>query len=600
MNATSDLKGTLEKSMRWENKGQIMTPKGPRILLTSAPSVEFWGIWKREKEACKALEIAPRPIGQNDWIVNWYLPLPTPAPVREFKMPEAPAGRTWSAEQNLIFTWFATSRLPNGTSARCLVVRARAGTGKTTTIKIAFSVATEERCLYAVFGKKNQREAAECIFDPRVEIKTLHSLGNMFINAVWPNSRPDKQVEFERVVAVVGAQAPNEVRVQVRKLVEFAKNVFVGVPTIDDMTGLAEERDIETPNYEKEEDGGYTRRVLASYACKVLEASKVRDPQGRISFNDMVWLPVTMGWVRGWFDLVVVDECQDMNLPQLMMAIAACKKGGRICVVGDDRQAIYHFRGAASDGMNMMQMKLQAAELGLTLTFRCAKKIVELAQKLVPDYRAADSNPEGIVDGCDAVNIVKTVAVGDAVLSRSNAPLMPLCLRLLAKGVSARVEGRDIGRTLRDIVEKLNARSVPDFMSKVYHWKERQLSRFEDSPNFEEKAAQIEDQSATLEAIAEGATSVGEIDRRLDTLFEDSDKATKPAVVLSTVHKAKGLEWDHVYMLRDTFNKKRPPTAPPLSPAAEAARAKEEANVYYVALTRAKNHLTMAAGDTRA
>jgi superfamily I DNA/RNA helicase len=330
-----------------------------------------------------------------------------------------------------------------------------------------------------------------------------------------------------------------------------------------------------------------------------MELSKERDPENRISFNDMVWLPVACNWTRAWYDLVCVDEAQDMNLPQLLMAKAACKPGGRVCVVGDDRQAIYHFRGAAADGMDMMRQTLNAKELGLTTTYRCPKAVVALASKIVPDYKAADAAPDGVIESIEAAAIQATIKVGDAVLSRANAPLMPLCLALLRKGVPARIEGRDLGKALCEIVEKLNARTVPQFMTKVEIWGEKQMNRFANTKHFEEKCEQIQDQVATLLAIAEGASAVHEIKSRLVSLFQDTGADSKPAVVLSTTHKAKGLEWHKVYMLTSTFNRKRPANAAPQSPEAAAAQAREEANIYYVALTRSKMTLVLASGDIR-
>ena len=93
---------------------------------------------------------------------------------------------------------------------------------------------------------------------------------------------------------------------------------------------------------------------------KVLELSKQKDSENRISFDDMVWLPCAMGIVKPTFDLVTIDEAQDMNLPQLTMAQQSCRKGGRIVVVGDSRQAIYGFRGAVQDAMEMMEITLRA------------------------------------------------------------------------------------------------------------------------------------------------------------------------------------------------------------------------------------------------
>jgi superfamily I DNA/RNA helicase len=279
------------------------------------------------------------------------------------------------------------------------------------------------------------------------------------------------------------------------------------------------------------------------------------------------------------------------------MAKAACRHGGRVCCVGDDRQAIYSFRGAVSDGMDMMRRSLNAKELGLTITYRCPKAVVALAVNIVPDYRAADAAPQGEVLHIEAGSIHAQVKVGDAVLSRSNAPLMSLCLGLLRKGTPARIEGRDLGKALADIIEKLNARTVPQFLTKVETWAEKQTNRFMNTKNFEQKAQQIQDQAETLKAIAEGVSSVTEIQTRLNTLFQDTNADSKPAVILSTTHKAKGLEWSKVFMLTSTFNRKRPANAAPISPEAAEAQAREEANIYYVAITRAKATLVLASGE---
>lgn len=473
--------------------------------------------------------------------------------------------RNWSDEQKNIFEWFKSG-------GGSLLVRARAGTGKTTTIKHAFMFAPETEMLYAVFNKKNQIEAQEKITDQRVQVKTLHALGFGYIQRVWQNSKPDDQVEFDRVQSLCGQNLPDEVIGQIVKLVGFVKNLCIA-PTIEEVMDIADEHDIEVENFEE-----WNIQRISEVALAVLELSKSRDPEHRISFNDMVWLPVAQGWVRPYFSLVCVDEAQDMNLPQLTMARLACRAGGRICVVGDDRQAIYGFRGAHHNGLDMMKAELNAAEMGLNITYRCPKKVVALANEFVLDYRAADAAQDGIVDhiGHDAFS--SNVEIGNAVLSRLNAPLMPMCLQLLRRGVPARIEGRDIGRTLVNIVKKLKAKSVPDFLRRLETWANKQKARIGQRKNAESKIELVNDQVETLAAIAEGCASVAEVENRILSMFEDSNNSRRPAVVFSTVHKAKGLEWDRVFILRDTFLRK-------------GRVNREEENIYYVAITRAKRHL---------
>lgn len=555
-------------------------------MKSAAPNGAFWNLWRQEKANLQAIGISPKLEGDT-WRVRWYLrdSVPTATPVVK-------AERNWSDEQKAIFNWFSDG-------VGHLVVRARAGTGKTTTIKTAFSGAKESKMLYAVFNKKNQTEAASQIFDSRVEIKTLHSVGFMFIQHVWPCAKPTDEVEADRVEEAVGENTAQQVKTQVKRLVGFAKNVFVGIPTMEQMMGLALERDIEAIGFESLENGGWGVEKLCQSAMEVMEISKKEDKQGRISFNDMVWLPVTMGWVRAWYDLVVVDEAQDMNLPQLMMAMGAAKKSGRVCVVGDDRQSIYAFRGAASNGIDMMKEKLQAQELGLTTTYRCPKSVVQIAAGFVPDYKAAETAPEGIVDSIQIGELEAIAQPGNAILSRANAPIMAVCLSLLRRGTPARIEGRDLGKALLEIVSKFKARSVPQFITKVEKWREKQMARYADTRNGEEKCVQISDKADTLLNLAEGVSSVSEIEGRIKNLFSDSGSDSRPCVVLSTVHKAKGLEWTRVFMLSSTFHRKVPMNGPSKSPEAAAAQAREEQNVYYVAVTRAKEHLTMVHGELK-
>lgn len=583
-------------NLHWSAPEQVKTVRGVRNLETATPTPTFWAAWRRSKAELQAQGISCRPTQDGAWqVVRWSEVSTVVSSAVETSASEAsPVGavrtarlaqgfhaaeldpsRKWSDEQRAIFNWFRTP----DTGRRCAVVVARAGTGKTTTIVAAFSQAPEEDILYAVFNKKNQREAEGKIKDTRVDVRTLHSVGYRIIRSVWHNAKPDEGVERDRALGVAGASAPDEVVGAITKLVGFAKNLLVH-PTAEDLREIADERDVALEGWEAQ---GWNLGRVIDCALQVLALSLQRDPQGRISFDDMVWLPVAAGWLRGMYDLVCVDEAQDMNLPQLLMAKGIVREGGRICVVGDDRQAIYGFRGAASGGIEMMRQELNGVVLGLTTTYRCPKAVVTLAAALVPDYKAAPEAPEGVANNVGTVALAQLVKIGDAVLSRKNAPLMPLCLGLLKKGVPARIEGRDIGKQLAGIVDRLKARSVPHFISRVEAWVEKQIARFGKTKNAEAKTEQIRDQAGVLLAVAENAASVAEIKQRLLDLFQDTDGNSRPSVVLSSVHKAKGLEWDRVFLLSSTFR--------------VTSGEGEEANIYYVALTRAKRELNFVGGD---
>lgn len=492
-----------------------------------------------------------------------------------------PAGITLSAEQLAIKDWFAT-----GTGN--LVVKARAGTGKTFTITISLTDAPEQEIAYLVYNTKNRKEAQSKINDPRVTIATHNAFGYRFCRQVWSGCKPDDNVEFDRVRAVE-QDIHEEALTAVLRIVGFAKNLWVGVPDEQTLAAMAEDKGIFCAVQDENEKDAYPVSKLAKIARAALQhAFDVRDPLNRISFNDQVWLAVSKGWVRPSFDLIVVDETQDMNVPQLVMVQKAIRKAGRVAVVGDDFQCIYTFRGAYPDGMGMMARALNAKVLGLTITRRCPKAVVAQVTHLVPDYKAADDAPEGSVEHTDEANLFNQLKIGDAVLSRANAPLMGMCLALLRKGVPARIEGRDIGQQLLNAIRKLKAKSVPDFLRKLEAWATRQKNRLNVGKNALVKCQAIDDQVETLQALAEGCANIAEIEARILALFKNSDdEGVRPAVVLSSTHKAKGLEWDRVAMLIWTYNKSRQGMTP--------EQLQEEKNIYYVACTRAKQQLLLVA-----
>ena len=465
----------------------------------------------------------------------------------------------YSTEQTAIFDWFKS-----GTGN--LVIKARAGTGKTTTLKAAFEHAPEKRMAYFVFNRRNADEAKQKITDPRIDIKTLHSLGFSFVKNLWRNARADDEVEADRLDMVAKGSLNDfwEARGTILKLVSFAKNAFVN-PSYDDVKNLADERDIYF-------NGGFTGDGI-QLCLDVLEESKKQDSKNRISFNDMVWLPCALNLVRPIYDLVSVDETQDMSVPQLEMVRLSSR--GRVAVVGDDRQCIYSFRGCHSDGMAMMKEVLNATELKLTTSYRCSRAVIKHAQNIVPDINAHDNAIEGEVSNVKNCDDAKA---GDFILSRLNAPLMPLALNLLRQKIPARIEGRDIGKQLLTMVKSQKAKSVPHFFEKINSWFEKQVARIGKVKGSEKKIEASQDIKDTLCALAENCSSIQEVEQRIYSLFQDTDKNSKPAVILSTVHKAKGLESERVFMLMATFK-------------GRAGNEVEESNLKYVAITRSRNQL---------
>lgn len=488
--------------------------------------------------------------------------------------------RNWSDEQLPIFGEFKTGRSH-------FVVEARAGTGKTTTIEHGISLAPEEKKVYLAFNKKNVLEAKAKIKDPTCQVMSLNGLGYRFVCSNWKGVVADDEVEFDRIKAVISADrqlkalqyAPLGI---IRDIVAYAKNTKP-FASLNDLVAMAEAKGYEPED--KQEQRGWTTLIFCRIAHAVMEASKVLDKKNRISFNDQLWLPIVMKWARPWFNMVVVDECQDMNPVQLLLAQRACKPSGRIVLVGDPRQAIYGFRGADVNGMERLKTELRAKTFPLTTTYRCARSIVELAQKLVPDYQAAPTAPEGQISEMSITTVTENAFPGDAIISRTNAPLMRLCLGFLKKGIRAYIEGRDVGASLTNIHKRFeqNENSV-EYIHAVQEWAVDRIRKVVGEPasdTFKAAVSLISDQAETLIALAEESATPAEIGGRLGSLFSDSEKeGPGRAVVLSSVHKAKGLEWTRVFLVQETFKHCN-----------WSSTVSENNNIAYVAVTRAKTSL---------
>ena len=95
----------------------------------------------------------------------------------------------WSEQQQAIFDWFAIG-------AGHLVVRARAGTGKTSSILEAIKHAPEQRICLCAFNKKIADELTGRLRNPRAEAKTLHAIGFRVVLRMWQGTRVDADRGF--------------------------------------------------------------------------------------------------------------------------------------------------------------------------------------------------------------------------------------------------------------------------------------------------------------------------------------------------------------------------------------------------------------------
>ena len=458
-------------------------------------------------------------------------------------------------------------------------VRAKAGSSKTFTSILGLNAANASQTAYLVFGKLNQLEAVPKITNDKVTVVTFHSIGFSFVRKNWRGVCANGYTEFGRIEKLF-PDAPRRIIFLAAKLVSFLKNTSI-VPTQKQAMDAILARDFETGAQATSE--GWGNEKLVQMALESIKLSLEYPADKKISFEDMLWLPVAKNWIEKQFNLIVVDECQDCNEIQLEMIRRLRMEKGRICMIGDENQAIYNFRGATSNVIEKFKTEFSAKGFDLSISWRCPKKIIEMAKQLVPDIQASPTAIDGEVLQITNDGFLNTVKVGDVCLSRTNAPLMKNCLALIRKNVRAYVEGRDVGKGLINLIESFQPKEMADFYDKLDKW-----LTVRQQNNSAQAVANSNDQAQTLRVLAENCLNVEEIKNKINLLFQDAADVKTPSVVLMTVHKSKGKEWDNVFMLMETFarNGKRVLTPEEIT---------EERNIKYVAITRAKKKLIQVA-----
>lgn len=472
-----------------------------------------------------------------------------------------------------------------------LCVTARAGAGKSSTI------------LAGVLARPSNTSATLCAFNKRiaddlgdklkaanagsyVRAKTLHGVGFRAVSKAMPRGariNVNRDREYDIALDILGGSegVEDEAR-QIGKLAALAKETKpddIDVGTLRDLAldfGLADSDDEDDDTFE-------VATERAKIAVQVVERS-LDMRAGEISYADMLWLPMAKKWMPDQTDLVCVDEAQDMGLAQLRLAARVRRNGGRIVIIGDSRQEIYSWRGAAPGSLDFVANALNAARLSLTVTFRCATSIVAEARRIVPDIEAAPGAPVGVVRTAPQAEMMIAARPGDFILSRTNAALASVCLNLIRSGTPARIVGSDIGPGLIKLVHRMargggrSGDEVADLLARLTAWRDREVKRATAAKR-QERADLVSDQTAMIVALAVDVVSIAALIDTIEDVFADDGR---PRVMCSTIHRAKGLEADRVWILADTLESIRPKTS---------LQEVEEANLKYVAITRARREL---------
>lgn len=501
----------------------------------------------------------------------------------EFEERSAPKSITWGPQQSALFDWVREGR---GST----FMQARAGTGKTTTLigvcEVLRDIDELGSVAMAAFNTKIVAEVKEKLAKAEfswkdVSVKTFHGHGYGPLRKVYPKAFLDTDGRAKRDELLKLAAVPPSMDAFCTHLVSLAKNAAIGVfRPIEDTSAwleLVEHHDL-ADDLERPGD----LQMAVEKARLMLHHSN--DICHRLlNFDDMIYVPVLRQlrfWQNRW---VLVDEAQDTNAIRRAMARMMLRGDGRSIWVGDDRQAIYGFTGADADSIKRIQAEFGCDVHPLTLTYRCARKVVAEAQRFVPDIEAHESNEEGTVRTIHESSLLdgsQVLGATDAILCRKTAPLVSTAFALIKRGVACHVEGREIGAGLLKLAKRWKTvKSIDALRTKLEEWCEKEVVKFM-AKKKEVKAEQVRDRVDTLLALMDGCPDLACVEKKINDMFADD----APTLTLSTVHRSKGREWPRVFVLgRRQFM--------PSTFARQAWQLVQEDNLIYVACTRAKNEL---------
>lgn len=469
-----------------------------------------------------------------------------------------------------------TAAIEAGRGSSSFALEAVAGSGKTATIQ-RVAQATKGGGLATSFSKATTEELVKRMPQGKYLAKTMHALGlqaikesGKFTNPVAPSKVRDIVTEL-----VKEDEEPDFTLISpVCQLVSLAKTYGLS-PTESALLPdepaswqwLADTYDVEC-----------SQEIFQLAHEAMLKSNKLALDDGIVDFDDLLYISLLWPHRFPYYPTVIVDEAQDLNALQHLMVARVLRPGGRVIAAGDRFQAIFAFRGALSDSYAQLMQRFSLQKMPLTVSFRCPKAVVQEAKQFVPEIESAPNAPEGQVIHHQELNIY---SVPRTVICRNNSPLIELALRLIVAGRTAEVAGRDIGRGLISFTKRLTKKNLKseDFTTRLLSWAEREKQRRPAA-----KAA-ITDKVAALRALASAHKDLAGIQAHLLKLYPDpKDPSYRPAEVkLSTIHKAKGLEWPEVLILD--------PQLMPSKYAQQAWELQQEANLNYVAVTRAQQVL---------
>lgn len=475
-----------------------------------------------------------------------------------------------------------------------MVITAAAGSAKTTTIENCLRfISDEKRKLFLAFNVSTVEKLKSEIVDVgNTKIMTFHGLGNRIL-------RENGKITEETIIDEF--KYSRYVKQHINEISAYGETASLGILSVAYISNI-----VSMINYARY----YT-------AMRVKDIEEVADIYGivpvrdeyevvrnvliwgkdnieTIDHTDMIWLPnvLNLATKKYIFDFIFIDEAQDTTLAHQMLVDKCFKRGCRFIAVGDPKQQINVWCGATEKAVENYERRPNTKKMKLPISYRCPKKIVEMAKEYSPEITAADFAKDGEIRYDVSPNLAKP---GDMVLCRIISKLIEQYMSYLRGNKKAYLKGSDaVKSTYLDLISGIDAARIDarclttnGLIPQLYRLYFDRLKSIQERFNIDEdeamyhyEALNLYDNIEAIKVLSEGLDTVDELVDKIKVIFNGDEN---DAIILSTVHKAKGMEADNIFIL-----------CPSLMPSRLARRAWEvqaEKNLLYVAITRAKKTL---------
>ena len=532
-----------------------------------------------------------------------------------------------------------------------LCVLAGAGTGKTRAItyRIAYGVAVgayqPTQVLAVTFTARAAGEMRSRLADLGVvgaQARTFHSAALRQLTYFWPTAIGGRRPEIEtfkgRLVGIAAHRLGLSTdRALIRDLsaeVEWAKVTMT----------LPEDYAQQAAALRRDPPGGLEAATVAQVLAAYEEAKTER---GVIDFEDVLLLMVGIlldrediaDQVRGQYKHFVVDEYQDVSPLQQRLLDLWLGRRRQLCVVGDVSQTIYSFTGATPAFLTGFTTRYEGARtVRLSRDYRSTPQVVSLANRVLSRSRRGGGAlvlPAGAVelvaqrpsgpavrfesyddDVAEAAGVVEHVGrlrsagvplSGIAVLYRTNSQSEAIEQALSDAGIGYLVRGgerffeRDEVKRAVVMLRAAARTERAELTGDVGADTRMVLGREGWSERPPAPRGAVRERWDSLNAIVELADELGakrgaDLDGLVAELGERAAAQNAPTVegvTLSSLHAAKGLEWDAVLLVGASEG------LLPISLAEGPAAIEEERRLLYVGVTRAREHLVVSCARAR-